>query len=337
MTVPESKISPWQWLRPLLSIVVAVLAGVGFGLLTRLAFGTSGELSQVFQTMSVSFLALTPVALGVITVALAPSHLRQNWVYALLVPLVTSTAFLALVVAFNWEVFICLLMVVPCFLPLGSVGGVIACLGFVLWARRKNQGALMGLLAVVVLAPYWAAPLESTFPITNEYRTVESHIEIFASPEVVWNNITRVSTFTADEHRFSWFHLAGLPRPLGATLTADGVGGVRRGQWENGLAFVETVSQWEARRAYTIQMQADTSAVHNTALPLREIGGPAFDVVQGHYEIEALGPEHVIVHFTSVHRLSTRFNFYGGLWTDFFMRDVQNYILDVVKARSEAR
>jgi hypothetical protein len=33
--------------------------------------------------------------------------------------------------------------------------------------------------------------------------------------------------------------------------------------------------------------------------------------------------------------LSTRFNFYSSLWTDFIMSDTQQYILEVIKRRCE--
>jgi hypothetical protein len=218
---------------------------------------------------------------------------------------------------------------------MSTIGGVVACVAFVALAGN-NQTAVMGMLTLVVFAPYVVTPIENTFPTADSIRTVDTQIEIFASPAVVWDHITRVRAITPDEHRFSFFHLAGLPRPHEATLTADGVGGVRRGQWEDGLAFIETITAWEAERSYSMAMEADTSAVTHSTLPLKGIGGAYFDVVGGRYEIEVLGPEHVILHFRSTHRLSTRFNFYGGLWTDFLMRDVQNYILDLVKARSEA-
>jgi hypothetical protein len=324
-----------QWLRPALSAVIAVLAGIAYGIVTRLAFGSS-QFSDLLSTLSFGFLCLTPLALGVITVLLAPAHLRTSWRYAIFVPWIGCTLFMLLVAAFTWEAWICLVMALPIFLLMSTVGGVAACTAFVALSNQ-NQSGVMGLLALVVVAPYVVTPLERAFPVADSIRTVETQIEIFASPAIVWDNITRVRAISPEEHRFSWFHLAGLPRPHEATLSADGVGGVRRGQWEDGLAFVETITEWDAERSYTMQMEADASAVTNSTLPLRGIGGPAFDVVGGRYQLEVVGPEHVILHFTSTHRLSTRFNFYGGLWTDFFMADVQNYILDIVKARSEAR
>jgi hypothetical protein len=335
MSAPQRTAPGWaQWLLPAASVALAILAGVVYGLLTRMAFG-SGNFSNLFSTLSVAFLFLTPLGLGAVTVALAPPALRRNWFYAVLAPLVTVTIFIGLVAVLLWEAIACLVMALPLFICIGPVGGALACLVFVLLARRSQAGTV-GLLALVVFSPYAAAPIESLFPVADEARTVHSQIEVFASPETVWANITRVRAITPEEHRFSWFHLAGLPRPVEATLTAGGVGGVRRGQWEDGLAFIETITEWEAGRSYTMAMEADASQATNARLPLRDIGGQHFDVVSGRYEIEVLGPEHVIVHFTSTHRLSTRFNAYGGWWTDLFMRDVQDYILAIVKERSEA-
>lgn len=323
-----------RWLRPAVASVVAIFAGVAYGLVTRLAFGAP-QFSELFATLSFGFLCLTPFGLGVLTVLLAPADLRTSWLYAIFAPWVGCTLFMVIVAVFTLEAWICLVMALPIFLLMGTIGGVAVCVAFVAFAN-KNETGVMGALALLVIAPYVVTPIENTFPVTDSLRAVESRIEIFAAPEVVWDHITRVRAITPAEHRFSWFHLAGLPRPLEATLTADGVGGVRRGQWEDGLAFVETITAWELGRSYTMQMEADTSAVTHSTLPLQGIGGRYFDVVGGRYTIEVLGPEHVMLHFTSTHRLSTRFNFYGGLWTDFFMRDVQNYILELVKARSEA-
>jgi hypothetical protein len=42
------------------------------------------------------------------------------------------------------------------------------------------------------------------------------------------------------------------------------------------------------------------------------------------------------LHLSSRHRLSTRFNFYAGVWTDFIMHDLQQAILSVIRQRAEA-
>jgi hypothetical protein len=65
------------------------------------------------------------------------------------------------------------------------------------------------------------------------------------------------------------------------------------------------------------------------------VGGRYFDVLRGTYWIEPLSDNTVVLHLSSTYRLSTRFNFYAGLWASFLMRDIQNTILAVIKQRCE--
>ena len=53
-----------------------------------------------------------------------------------------------------------------------------------------------------------------------------------------------------------------------------------------------------------------------TEEPFGAIGGPFFDMLDGRYEIEPLSESRVILHLSSTHRLTTRFNWYAGLWTE---------------------
>ena len=50
-----------------------------------------------------------------------------------------------------------------------------------------------------------------------------------------------------------------------------------------------------------------------------------------------LAPGRVRLVLTSTHRLSTTFNLYARLWTDFVMGDVQEAILRILKNRCERR
>lgn len=70
--------------------------------------------------------------------------------------------------------------------------------------------------------------------------------------------------------------------------------------------------------------------------PLGAIGGPYFDMLDGRYEIQPIGDGRTILHLTSTHRLTTRFNWHAGLWTEPIMSEPRRYILAIVKARAEA-
>jgi hypothetical protein len=150
----------------------------------------------------------------------------------------------------------------------------------------------------------------------------------------VWQQIIRVPAIKPVEQSFSPLHLLGLPRPIEATLSYEGVGAVRHASFEQGLVFVETVNEWQDRRSIGFSIERDQDSVPPE--PLGAIGGPFFDMLDGRYEIEPIGDGRSVLHLTSTHRLSTRFNWYAGLWTEPIMSELQRYILEIVKARAEA-
>jgi hypothetical protein len=114
------------------------------------------------------------------------------------------------------------------------------------------------------------------------------------------------------------------------------VGGVRHATFERGVRFVETVTTWEPDRRLAFSIEADPATIPAVALDEHvTVGGPFFDVLNGEYRIEPLSPGRVRLHLRSTHRLSTRFNAYSGLWTDFILSDVQTAILEVLKRRCE--
>ena len=126
------------------------------------------------------------------------------------------------------------------------------------------------------------------------------------------------------------------PNPLEATLSHEGVGGVRHATFDGGILFVETIDTWEPQHKLGFSIHADTANIPPTTLDEHvTVGGRFFDVLYGEYVIEPLPGGGVRLHLLSRHRLSTDFNWYAHFWTDAVMRDLQQRILLVVKNRSE--
>ena len=186
------------------------------------------------------------------------------------------------------------------------------------------------------MLPFLAAPVEHRLGLPEQLRVAETSIEIRSDSATVWANIARVPAIRPEELDFTWTHLIGFPRPIAATLSHEGVGGVRHATFEKGVLFVETVTVWEPERRLAFSIAADPSSIPAAALDEHvTVGGPFFDVLDGEYRIEEVAPGRIFLHLRSTHRLSTTFNAYSGLWTDFILRDVQTAILEVLKRRCE--
>jgi hypothetical protein len=227
------------------------------------------------------------------------------------------------------EGWICAVMFLPIALLLATIGGIAGGVAGRIIRSRRIRAATM---ACVMVVPFFTASWEKPVFYQLESRQVENVIDIQAPPDVVWRNIERVPAIRKDELPETWAARIGFPDPIEATLSHEGVGGVRNASFERGLAFIETIDVWEPERrlAFTIAASKTT--------PLDEhvrVGGQYFDVLRGEYRLEPLDNGITRLHLSSQQRVSTDFNWYAHLWTDAVMRDLQGRILVVIKRRCE--
>jgi hypothetical protein len=320
---------------PAAALVLAALAGALYGIGARWIFGGDplGTLAGVYRVMSLAFLFLVPFAMGYLTVAAAPREALESRSYVALMPWLAVAFGLAGVWLSGWEGVICIVMLLPICLPMASAGGIYARNR----RRRRDGGSLNTVaLASVLLLPYLAGAAESGLPTPSQMRVVEESIVIRATPAEVWKQIARVPRISRDEYPTSLVHRIGFPRPVEASLSHEGVGGVRRASFERGVIFTETVTTWRPGSELAFTIAADPATIPAAALDRHvTVGGAYFDVLDGTYRIEPLAGGRVRLRLASTHRLSTRFNPYASLWSDLVMRQIQGNILEVIRHRAE--
>lgn len=315
--------------RRYIPYLVSVLVGLGYALLFRLVFDT-----QTFRDagglLMLSFLLVVPLGLGALTAHFTPAARGSAWRYAVApwasVLLFIGTAFVA-----KLEGAICLIIILPLFFMLASAG--VGLYEVVTRHQRPNDGALVSALA---LLPLLTAAIESRISPPDSQRRVQNVVDIGAAPAVVWQHIIRVPPIRATDLGPSLIDRIGFPRPVEATLTLEGVGGVRRATFERGVEFIETVDLWEPERRLSFRIQPNTATIPPTTFDEHvTVGGRFFDVLRGTYELHPLPQGRTRLVLYSQQRLSTNLNGYGGLWTDFVMSEIQRRILQVVKRRCE--
>jgi hypothetical protein len=318
--------------KPVLRHVIGALSGVPFaliyGILTRWFFGVNNN--DLFIVMTLAFILFVPLALGALTVWVAPLPLLDRWPYAVFMPWLTSALTILTIALFKLEAVVCIVMALPLFLLLATLGGLI-----VRWIRqRRSSASASPFVGLLLLAPYLLVPLEMQIPVSASIRQVDTSIIVDADVATIWSHIIEVDPISADEARFSPFHWIGLPKPHKAIMTNPGAEAVRYGYFEDGLIFIEEIVAWQENEYLAFTIERDPAA--EMAPILHEIDGPYFQVLDGFYQLEPLADGRVRLHLSSRHQLSTHFNAYAGIWTDAVMNDLQDDILAIVRDRSEA-
>jgi hypothetical protein len=310
--------------------IASAIVGGTYGITLRVMASLHYDL---FRVMTVGFIFFMPFALGCIAVYIAEIKRPQRpWTWIWL-PWLSLLAALGGITVTLLEGTICIAMFLPIGMILASLGGLMGGLAARFVRSRKAQSLTM---ACILVLPFVTGPWEKQVFYEWESRRVENVIDIQAPAEVVWRNIKRVPAIRKDELPSSWAHAIGLPDPIEATLSYEGVGGVRNASFAGDLVFIETIDAWqpEQRLAFTIATDADKIPPTTLDEHVR-IGGPYFDVLRGEYRLEALSKNVTRLHLSSQHRLSTDFNWYAHLWTDAIMSDLQKRILLVVQQRCE--
>src|SRR5215472_1223909 len=311
-------------------LITSVVIGAAYGLSVRLLAAFRWEILQV---MSVGFLFFMPFALGCIAVYIVEIKQPQKtitWIWLPLLPMLAALGGTVLTLLEGW---ICVVMFLPIAIPLATVGGTIGGIAARYVRSRRAQSLVM---VCIVMLPFPAGPLEKHAFYEWETRQVENIVDIQAPPELVWRNIERVPAIRTEELPRSWAHSIGFPDPIEATLSHEGVGGVRNATFAKDLSFLETVDVWESdhRLGFTI---AANNVPPTTLDEHVKIGGQYFDVLRGEYRLEPLPNGATRLHLSSRHRLSTDFNWYAHLWTDAVMSDLQKRILYVIQQRCQAQ
>jgi uncharacterized membrane protein YhaH (DUF805 family) len=150
---------------------------------------------------------------------------------------------------FAWEGMACLVMASPIVYTLAAMGATVG------YFMQKNKlraidqkmimVALLFSMPTLMGAEYAAQPAPSTFPVT-------SVVEIAAPPSVVWRHVIAFPDLGPPDE---WFFNLGIAYPIGATISGEGPGAVRKCNFSTG-AFIEPIKVWDEPRLLQFGVEA---------------------------------------------------------------------------------
>lgn len=311
------------------SLLIIVGVPVLFAIFLMFIFGFN-DWESIFGVMSITFLFGLPAIVGGLSVYLSAEHLAQKIAYRILMPWIPIFIFFLITILFSLEGWACWIMILPMFLGVASIGGLVG--GWLKLRKEKNRFNV----SLFMFLPFILAPIENligTIPGTYKAYT---YIDINASAETIWSNVTRVREIELNQDKGTLTRFLGFPRPVKAELNYEGVGAYREAVFTNGLVFHETVLEYNHLNKMVFSIKADPYDIPSATLDEHVvIGGKFFNVLNGTYELEKIGPNRHRLHLYSFFTLKTNFNFYASWWARWIMKDIQQNILQVEKFRSE--
>lgn len=300
-----------------------------YAIILRLLFGIN-TWNDLFSVMSISFLFCLPTIVGALVIYFSKvSNVKKFW-YRFFIPWLPIFLFLAVTLVFSIEGAACWIMIMPLFLLTSSIGGLIG--GYFKLRKKENKIYISALM----LLPLFISPVEQFIgKIPGTYKAY-TYIDINASDDKIWSNVTRVRQIETNQDK-GWFtKLLDFPRPVKAELNYNGIGAYREAKFTKGLTFHETVLQYEDKKKMVFSIKAYPYEIPTATMDEHVvIGGDFFDVLQGTYELEKLNNKTYRLHLYSYFKLTTTFNFYASWWARWIMKDIQNNILQVEKQRAE--
>jgi hypothetical protein len=316
--------------KPIVSITIAITAAVLFGMLLR-GFFDMDALKGWYDVMSITFLFTVPLGVGALTVFLSPAESVRRIPYRIFIPWVPVFLFLIITLLFKIEGLTCWLMVLPLFLLLCSVGGLIS--GY-FKLQKQSQGKIATL--IILALPFLLSPLEQKAGCIPTQYKADTYIDIKASKETVWQNLIRVRNINDGQNKAWLSKLLCFPRPMHAILNYDGIGASRQAVFTNGLVFKEDVVEYDRLNKLVFNVDADPGNIPASTMDEHVvIGGKYFDVVNGTYLLEELNDNTCRLHLCSRFTMNTTFNFFAGRLAKLIMKDIQGNLLQVIKARAE--
>lgn len=316
-TAPATGRTWWRW----------VLGGALYGVLLRVLFGAL-EVSS-YGVMSSAFLLGTPFVLGAITVY-GRRHEPRTWAMLIAAPWITVGLMLFGCAIALLEGSICLAIMSPLFLALGSLDGLAMGLVLKLFGRQRTE------LRAVAALPLLLILFDGQSPPQDVQQVIRRAMVIDAAPEVVWNEILDARAIRADELPWSLTHAIGVPKPIEGVNVATADGEVRYSKWERGVHFRGVITDRQPQRSITWRYEFDRDSFPAGSMDDHvAIGGRYFDLQDTTLNLQPLADGRTQLEIVAHYRISSNINFYAVPVSNLIGTDFVDTILGLYKGRSE--
>jgi len=305
--------------------------GAVAGLLLRASFfGTPG---RPYSAMALGFVLLAPIAVGAVTVYFGELASRRTLGDHVARSILATLLFVVGALVVELEGWICSIIILPLFIALGVIGGLLMLLVCRLtkWPRST--------LSCIVALPLALGAFETKLALPDSLIAIERSVVIEAPPERVWQELIDARDIRADEVGSAWLFRIGVPLPLeGQLLDGRGLDSpmpARRVRMAKNVYFDEKVIEARPNELirWTYEFYPDSFPPNALDEHVR-VGGLYFDVRDTSYSLARRGDATELTMRIDV-RVSTHFNWYANPVARFLIGNLAEANLGYYKRRSE--
>jgi len=226
---------------------------------------------------------------------------------------------------------ICIALLSPLFLILGSIGGIAMALALYV-ARRRQQSHLKA----VAILPLLLLALDNVVPLSTQELSVRQAVIVNAGPATIWRQILTARDIRPDEFPTSLTYLIGVPHPVEGINRETPEGEVRFSRWERGVAFQGLVTQRKENESITWRYRFDAHSFPPGSMDEHvAIGGRYFDLRDTTFKLHPLPGGRTELELVAHYRVTTSIGFYAVPAATLLGNDFVHSILTLYKNRSE--
>ena len=280
--------------------------------------------------ISFSFLLVLPAVVSAFVAFVADPWAERKLAFYLMVPVWIMLAACGTASIFLREGVICILILSPLWVGSGAAGA------WVTWLIRSRIKASRTYCVALLVLPLLAMQAEPFVPLPTMQTAVTRSVVIDAPPERIWPLLRGIPDVHPDEGQWNLSQgVIGLPRPEGARLTQDGIGAERIASWTHHIRFRERITQWQPERRIAWRFIFDDLRGWDFTDTHLRPDSDYFRVTTGGYSLQPLADGRSRLTLDTHYWIRTPVNHYSTLWGEFFLGDVENNLLALVKQRAE--
>jgi len=312
--------------------IAGFLGGTAYAVIFSYLFSIGEKYSINFlEFISIAMLVVSPISVGIITVLFLTKEQAVNKKFRTFHPWLPVLGWSVISIALAWETIICIVMLLPLYLPLSSFGGFLG--GYI--RRNYCEKTNKGVASCFAILPLLIAPIERPLESPTLFYSVSNTIKIQAPVDKVWAIIPNIDNIQPDELSWNISHFIGIPRPVSATTTDLNVGGLRELDWERGVHFQEKITELTINKKLAYQVIVDQESMSIAELDTHiVVGDKYFDVLSGSYELQFIDGV-TYLSLTTDYRMTSKVNWYGSLWANYVLDDFHDSVLNLIKNRVE--